>query len=173
MTGNRIVWLEPGDPPDAFPDVHTALLEPDGLLAAGGDLSSERLLEAYCRGIFPWYDQGQPVLWWSPDPRCVLRPEEFHASRSLRRAARRSAFEIRFNTAFPEVIRRCAAPRPTQRSTWITDDMLAAYERLFHEGWAHSIEVWEDGTLVGGIYGVVIGKVFFGESMYSGVANAS
>lgn len=173
MRANRIVWLDPGDPPNAFPGIDDALVEPEGLLAAGGDLSSERLIEAYRRGIFPWFDEGQPILWWSPDPRCVLRPGEFHASRSLRRAIRKSSFEIRFNTAFPEVIRACAEPRPAQAGTWITRDMMLAYERLHAEGWAHSVEVWDNAELAGGVYGIAIGKMFFGESMFSRRTNAS
>ena len=173
MSPNRIAWLSRSDPPDAFPDVAYALAEPDGLLAAGGDLSSERLLSAYRRGIFPWYDSGQPVLWWSPDPRCVMRPAELHVSRRLRQQLRNSHAELRFNTAFSRVIRACAGKRRSQQGTWITGDMVAAYERLYAERWAHSIEVWDDGDLIGGIYGLCIGRVFFGESMYSARPNAS
>lgn len=172
-TSNRIVWISPQDPPDAFPDIETALREPDGLLAAGGDLSTPRLLAAYRRGIFPWFDEGQPILWWSPDPRCVLRPDNFHLSRRVARGLRRSAAEIRFNTRFSEVVAGCAGPRPAQQGTWITPDMQAAYAGLHDEGWAHSIEVWEQGSLIGGVYGVAIGKVFFGESMFSRRSNAS
>lgn len=173
MSASRITWLSPSDPPDAFPDIDQALTEPDGLLAAGGDLSAARLLAAYRRGIFPWYEEGQPILWWSPDPRCVLRPDEFHASRSLRRAARASCAELRFNTAFGDVVAACAEPRPTQRGTWITAEMTRAYESLHRDGWAHSVEVWHDAHLVGGIYGLAIGKLFFGESMFSRETNAS
>lgn len=173
MSANRITWLAPSDPPDGFPDIDDALGEPDGLLAAGGDLSVPRLLVAYSRGIFPWYEEGQPILWWSPDPRCVLKPDEFHASRSLRRAARNSAGELRFNTAFADVIAACAEPRASQRGTWITGEMLQAYERLHRDGWAHSVEVWQDARLTGGIYGLAIGDVFFGESMFSRETNAS
>lgn len=173
MSASRIVWLDPGDPPDAFPDIVNALAEPDGLLAAGGDLSSARLIEAYRRGIFPWFDEGQPILWWSPDPRCAMRPEEFHVSRSLRRALRKSSFEIRFNEAFADVIRACAEPRPSQAGTWITSDMILAYERLHTEGWAHSVEVCDGAELVGGVYGIAIGRMFFGESMFSRRTNAS
>ena len=169
----RVVWLSPGDPPDAFPPVENALREPDGLLAAGGDLSSERLLYAYRKGIFPWYDEGQPLLWWSPDPRCVLQQGDFHLSGRTRRYIRRSGAEVRFNTAFGDVIRACAAPRPAQQGTWITPAMIAAYEALHDEGWAHSIEVWQDDRLVGGLYGIAVGRVFFGESMWSEEANAS
>ena len=174
MSGNnRIVWISTSDPPDAFPNIEMAMQEPDGLLAAGGDLSSSRLLAAYRRGIFPWFDEGQPILWWSPNPRCVLVPGDFHASRRLRRELRRSAAEIRFNTCFGEVIRKCAEPRLAQHGTWITADMIAAYERLHAEGWAHSLEVWVDGDLVGGLYGLAIGRVFFGESMFSRRSNSS
>ena len=173
MTGNRIVWLSPADPPDAFPAVDLALEEPDGLLAAGGDLSTPRMLAAYRAGIFPWYEQGQPILWWSPEPRCVLFPAEYHVARRLRRALRKSSLEIRFDSAFPLVIRACAAPRRLQRGTWITPDMMAAFERLHTEGWAHSVEVWNDTELVGGLYGLCIGRVFFGESMFSALPNAS
>jgi leucyl/phenylalanyl-tRNA--protein transferase len=172
-SGNRIVWISPQDPPDAFPGIESALREPDGLLAAGGDLSQARLLEAYRRGIFPWFDEGQPILWWSPDPRCVLFPEHFHVSRRLAREMRGSVAEVRFNTDFSHVVSGCAAPRESQSGTWITADMQAAYLELHREGWAHSIEIWEDDTMTGGLYGVVLGKVFFGESMFSRRSNAS
>lgn len=170
---NRIAWISPGDPPDAFPDISRAMREPDGLLAAGGDLSRTRLLEAYRRGIFPWFDAGQPILWWSPDPRCALFPGEFHASRRLRRELRGSDAEIRFNTCFDVVIAACAEPRPGQHGTWITPEMIDAYSRLHAEGWAHSIEVWQQDELIGGLYGVAIGRVFFAESMFSRHSNAS
>lgn len=173
MSNNRVVWLVPGDPADAFPSVEVALREPEGLLAAGGDLSTERLLCAYRSGIFPWYDTGQPLLWWSPDPRCVLRRTGLHLSRRMRRYLRRSTAEVRFNTEFGRVIRACAAPRRSEQGTWITPDMMAAYEQLHREGWAHSIEVWQDGLLVGGLYGLAIGRAFFGESMFSVEPNAS
>ncbi len=173
MSASRITWLSPSDPPDAFPDIDDALVEPDGLLAAGGDLSASRLLAAYRRGIFPWYEEGQPILWWSPDPRCVLEPDEIHVSRSLRRAARGSSGELRINTAFADVIAACAAPRPPQRGTWITREMMRSYERLHRDGWAHCVEVWQDAQLVGGIYGLAIGRMFFGESMFSRETNAS
>lgn len=173
MSPNRIAWLSPIEAPDAFPDVADALTEPDGLLAAGGDLSSQRLLAAYCNGIFPWYDEGQPILWWSPDPRCVLRPAEMHISRRLRQQMRNARTVLRFNRAFGAVIRACAGQRRSQQGTWITADMTAAFERLHEEGWAHSIEVWDDDELTGGIYGLCIGSVFFGESMFSAKPNAS
>jgi leucyl/phenylalanyl-tRNA--protein transferase len=170
---NRVAWISPGDPPDAFPDIRRAMAEPNGLLAVGGDLCSPRLLTAYRAGIFPWFSEGQPILWWSPDPRCVLVPGQFHASRSLRRALRRSDACIRFNTCFDTVIQRCAEPRPGQEGTWITREMVEAYSRLHEEGWAHSIEVWRGDRLIGGLYGVAVGRVFFAESMFSGESDAS
>ena len=173
MSGIPITWLSPSDPPEAFPDVDSALDEPDGLLAAGGDLSSERLLVAYRRGIFPWYEEGQPILWWSPNPRCILRPESFHVAKRLQRQIRQSPLSVSFYRAFPDVIRACAADRAAQKGTWITPQMLSAYERLHDEGWAHSIEVMDGNELVGGLYGLCIGRVFFGESMFSAQPNAS
>ncbi|NNC57710.1 MAG: leucyl/phenylalanyl-tRNA--protein transferase [Woeseiaceae bacterium] len=173
MSNSRVVWLAADDPVDAFPPVAAALREPDGLLAAGGDLSKDRLLCAYRSGIFPWYDDGQPVLWWSPDPRCVFKPGDFHLSRRLRRDLRRSTAELRFNSSFRRVIDACAAPRASEQGTWITPDMIAAYEALHGDGWAHSIEIWQDGSLIGGLYGIAIGQAFFGESMFSSAANAS
>lgn len=173
MTNNRVMWLSPDDPPERFPPVTAALHEPDGLLAAGGDLSAERLLFAYRSGIFPWYDEGQPLLWWSPDPRCVFLPDDFRLSRRLQRELRRSSAEIRINTAFADVIRACAGPRRSEQGTWITPEMIKAYEDLHGQGWAHSIEVWQSGELVGGLYGLAIGKAFFGESMFSVTPNAS
>lgn len=173
MSNNRVVWLTADDPPTLFPPAETALREPNGLLAAGGDLSPERLLAAYQQGIFPWYEDGQPLLWWSPDPRCVFRKGDFHVSRRLRRELRRSTAEVRFNTAFADIIRACAAPRHYGQGTWITDDMIDAYERLHRAGWAHSIEVWQDDALIGGLYGLIIGRAVFGESMFSLRSNAS
>jgi leucyl/phenylalanyl-tRNA--protein transferase len=167
------VWISANDPPETFPDIETALREPDGLLAAGGDLSSPRLLAAYRHGVFPWFDAGQPILWWSPDPRCVLVPGNFYVSRRLKRDLRRSQAEIRFNCGFDEVIRNCAEPRISQQGTWITTDMISAFSRLHDEGWAHSVETWQDGALVGGLYGLAIGRLFFGESMFSREDNAS
>ena len=173
MNNSRIAWLSADDPPDAFPSVDSALTEPDGLLAAGGDLAPERLLYAYRHGIFPWYDDGQPLLWWSPDPRCVFGPGNFHVSRRLRRSLRQSTAEVRINTDFGAVIRACAAPRGAHHGTWITEEMIAAYELLHGEGWAHSIEVWQTDVLIGGLYGIAIGRAFFGESMFSRADNAS
>jgi leucyl/phenylalanyl-tRNA--protein transferase len=169
----QITWISAADPPESFPDIERAFTVPDGLLAAGGDLSEERLLHAYRRGIFPWFSEGQPILWWSPDPRCVIFPARLHVSRRLRRSLRRSDFEIRFNSAFDEVIENCARDRTGQDGTWITPEMNAAYRRMHAGGWAHSIETWRDGQLVGGIYGLAVGKVFFGESMFSAETNAS
>lgn len=173
MSGNRVVWLTQTDPAHAFPDVEEALREPDGLLAAGGDLGPERLLAAYARGIFPWYEDGQPILWWSPDPRCILWPDKLHVSRRLRRQIRNSRAELRFDTVFADVVERCADRRRSQQGTWITPDMKHAYRVLHEDRWAHSIEIWEDGKLAGGLYGLCIGRVFFGESMFSAVPNAS
>jgi len=173
MASGRVVWLTDRDAPGEFPPVDQALREPDGLLAAGGDLATPRILAAYCRGIFPWYEEGQPLLWWSPDPRCVFLPGDLHIARRLRKEIRASTVELRINTAFADVIRACAGPRRYHRGTWITRDMLAAYERLHAEGWAHSIEVWDGAELLGGLYGLAIGRAFFGESMYSARTNAS
>jgi len=168
-----ITWLSPDDPIDSFPPVSTALAEPQGLLAAGGDLRPERLLAAYRRGIFPWYSPGQPILWWSPDPREILLPAEFHCSRSLRRLRQRGLFEIRLDNDFAAVVAGCAEPRQSSPGTWITDEMQQAYERLHRLGHAHSFEVWRADRLVGGLYGVRLGQVFFGESMFSRESNAS
>ena len=167
MSSNRIAWLTPTDPANAFPPVDAALAEPDGLLAAGGDLSVDRLVEAYTRGIFPWYDSGQPILWWSPDPRCVLRPSAYHLSRRFRRSLRQSDASVSFNREFAAVMDACAAPRPGQPGTWITDEMHGAYRGLHAAGWAHSVEVWEEDQLIGGLYGVVIGRMMFAESMFT------
>ena len=169
----RVAWISNLDPPDAFPDVRDALREPDGLLAAGGDLSTERLLYAYRHGIFPWYETGQPPLWWSPDPRCVLVPDRFHCSRRQWQYIRRSARTLSFNQDFASVIRNCAADRRGLAGTWITPEMERAYSRLHDLGWAHSVEIWEREMLVGGLYGVAIGRLFFGESMFSAMPNAS
>lgn len=173
MTNTRVIWLNLDDPPDRFPPVDAALAEPDGLLAAGGDLQPERLLSAYRQGIFPWSEEGQPLLWWSPNPRCVYLPGDFRVSRRLRQEIRTTASEIRINTAFDEVIRHCAGPRRSGQGTWITPDMNAAYRDLHALGWAHSIEVWYDNELVGGMYGLAIGTAFFGESMFSQRPNSS
>jgi leucyl/phenylalanyl-tRNA--protein transferase len=167
--------LHPEDPPSAFPDPARALREPDGLLAVGGDLSPERLLYGYGHGIFPWYDAGLPILWWSPDPRAVIRPDTLHVSRSLLRRMRRGGYDIRFDTAFTQVMEGCAGPRPQhpEGGTWINAEMKEAYGRLHGLGHAHSTEMWQEGELVGGLYGVAVGRVFFGESMFSRVPDAS
>jgi leucyl/phenylalanyl-tRNA---protein transferase len=155
-----------------FPEPRQA--EPDGLLAVGGDLSPERLLQAYSAGIFPWYSEGTPILWWSPDPRLVLEPGWLHVPRSLARTIRRGRYSVRADTAFSRVIRRCAdQARPGQDGTWITDEMVFAYERLHRLGFAHSFEAWEGDQLAGGLYGVSLGAAFFGESMYADHADAS
>lgn len=173
MRSPQISWISAGDPPDAFPDVERAFDVPDGLLAAGGDLTVARLLYAYSHGIFPWYSDGQPILWWSPNPRCVIYPDRLHISRRLDRALRNSAFEVSFNTAFADVIDSCAKDRPGQDGTWITTEMRNAYLDLHHDGWAHSVEIWSNDQLVGGLYGVAIGRAFFGESMFSRETNGS
>ncbi len=173
MKSPQIVWINNDDPPEAFPEIESASKNPDGLLAVGGDLSEERLLYAYRRGIFPWFSDGQPVLWWAPDPRCVLRPDQFRVSRRLHRSFRSSTFEIHINRAFDDVIAACAEDRAGQDGTWITLDMRHAYRALYEQGWAHSIEVWQSGSLVGGLYGLAINKVFFGESMFSRKSDAS
>ncbi|MDX1481336.1 MAG: leucyl/phenylalanyl-tRNA--protein transferase [Woeseiaceae bacterium] len=173
MSSGSIVWLRPDDTPELFPRPESALAEPNGLLAAGGDLSEARLLAAYRNGIFPWYDAGQPILWWSPDPRCVLRPAGLNVSRRLQQYARRSRLTVAYDTAFGPVIRACAEKRGHDHGTWITPEMIAAFEHLHERGWAHSIEVRDGSELVGGLYGMAIGRVFFGESMFSRTNNAS
>ncbi len=156
-----------------FPPVAAALTDPNGLLAVGGDLSPARLLDAYRHGIFPWFNPGEPILWWSPDPRMVLVPGEVRVTRSLAKRLRNGGFELRVDTAFVEVMRGCAAPRGGDAGTWISPMMVAAYSRLFEAGYAHSVESWHDGRLVGGLYGVAIGRMFYGESMFSRMTDAS
>jgi leucyl/phenylalanyl-tRNA--protein transferase len=168
----RIPFLD-AERPDAFPPVEMALHDPEGLLAGGGDLSSERLLAAYRRGIFPWYSRGQPILWWSPDPRTVFETDRMHVPRRLARWLRSCEWTIRADTAFETVVRACAAPRARQRGTWIDSAMREAYVRLHELGHAHSVEAWDGDTLAGGIYGVAIGRMFFGESMFSAADNGS
>jgi leucyl/phenylalanyl-tRNA--protein transferase len=165
-----ILWLRGNAP---FPPVEKALKSPNGLLCAGGDLSPERIIAAYSRGIFPWFSEGDPILWWSPDPRMVLFPDELKVSRSLRKTVDRGVFETRFDTAFREVIAQCAAPRDGQSGTWIVPEMVAAYTELHDLGVAHSVESWQEGELVGGLYGLSIGRVFFGESMFARAPDAS
>jgi len=166
-----IPWLGRATP---FPPLASALVEPNGLISAGADLSPERLVAAYRRGIFPWYSEGQPILWWSPDPRMVLYVRDFRISRSLRRRVRRRDFEVRVDTAFRAVMEGCAAsPREGQNGTWITSTMIDAYCELHRRGIAHSVESWQDGVLCGGLYGLALGKVFFGESMFARTTDAS
>ena len=156
-----------------FPPLESALAEPSGLLAAGGDLAPERLLAAYRKGIFPWYSDGDPILWWSPDPRMVLFPTQLKLSRSLTRTLRNSHYEVRCDSRFAEVMAACAAPRPGGGGTWISAAMQAAYGRLHELGYAHSVETWCQGELIGGLYGVAIGGIFFGESMFARARDAS
>lgn len=165
-----IPWLRKGSP---FPPVDSALEHPNGLLAAGGDLTTERLLDAYRHGIFPWYGEREPILWWSPDPRMVLFPGELKVSRSLSKAMRNRRHAIRFDSSFDAVIAACASPRLGQPGTWITGEMREAYTRLHRLGYAHSVETWMDGELAGGLYGVALGCVFFGESMFTRQRDAS
>lgn len=170
-------WLEPDTDPAQFPDPSYALDEPNGLLAVGGDLSPARLLNAYRQGIFPWYSEGEPILWWSPDPRMVIFPDELLISRSLRKTLRKQPFKVTLDTAFARVIEACSESRlqkdGSQSGTWISDEMKAAYNTLHRIGFAHSVECWQGEELVGGLYGVSMGKVFFGESMFSRRTDAS
>jgi leucyl/phenylalanyl-tRNA--protein transferase len=156
-----------------FPPIDAALDDPNGLLAAGGDLSAERLIDAYSHGIFPWYNGGQPILWWSPNPRMVLFVDEFTVPRSLGKVVRQRRFELRIDTAFGQVMAECAAPRPGQSGTWITPQVIDAYSTLHKRGHAHSVESWRGGKLVGGLYGVAIGRMFYGESMFARENDAS
>jgi len=163
-----------GTSPDShFPDPGLAEREPDGLLAIGGDLHPQRLLQAYAQGIFPWYGEDQPILWWSPDPRTLLYPDRVHVSRSLRRQLRRGGLVLRIDSAFEQVTRACAEPRGDLQGTWLLPEMQTAYRRLHELGVAHSIELWRQQELVGGLYGVALGKAFFGESMFSRIPGAS
>ncbi|MFV8833881.1 leucyl/phenylalanyl-tRNA--protein transferase [Aquisalimonas sp.] len=168
----RIHWLDDAEETE-FPSPHLALTRPNGLVAIGGSLSERRLLAAYQRGIFPWFEEDQPVLWWSPDPRGVLYPDALHVGRSLRKRLRNSDFELSLDTAFEAVITACAAPRGQETGTWITKDMHDAYCHLHERGIAHSVEVWHRMRLVGGLYGVSLGRAFFGESMFSRATDAS
>lgn len=171
MTG--LPWLDPYDDNQSFPHPETALEEPNGLLAVGGNLSPERLLRAYRNGIFPWYSSGQPILWWSPDPRTVLFPEQVKVSRSLRKTLKKAVFTVTMDSVFSHVVEHCSEPREGQWDTWITPAISAAYNRLHQLGHAHSVETWHRDDLVGGLYGVAIGRVFYGESMFSRMSNAS
>ncbi len=166
-------YIDPELANQDFPPVTSALTEPDGLLAVGGCLSTKRIISAYTQGIFPWYSEGEPILWWSPNPRLVLFPDNLHISKSLKKTLRKQTFQISFDHAFAEVINACAAPRDDEEGTWLTQEMQAAYIRLHNEGHAHSIEVWHQEQLVGGLYGIAIGQVFFGESMFYRKTDAS
>lgn len=169
----KLTILNPKNPEQDFPPVKRALREPDGLLAIGGCLSKKRLINAYRKGIFPWYNPGEPILWWSPDPRLVLFPDKLVISRSLRKTLRQNSFLVTFDQAFSEVINGCAEPRAEQSGTWITADIRQAYLELHQLGIAHSVETWSDSELVGGLYGVALGQVFFGESMFHTKTDAS
>lgn len=166
-----LTWISSNG--DDFPDIDLALTEPNGLLAAGGDLSPKRLIQAYSEGIFPWYEEGQPILWWSPNPRMVLSPEKLHISKSLQKTLNKSPYRVSLDTAFSEVMECCAIPRENSGGTWITEDMQTAYRELHAAGVAHSVEVWSQETLLGGLYGVALGQMFFGESMFSFASNTS
>ncbi|HSR63055.1 MAG TPA: leucyl/phenylalanyl-tRNA--protein transferase [Gammaproteobacteria bacterium] len=172
-TYNKLYWVRDNIIANDFPDISAILSEPDGLLAIGGDLSSERLLDAYQRGIFPWYSEGQPILWWSPDPRWVLQPEKLKISRSLKKTMRKRPFRVTFDRAFDEVIKCCAEPRKDSIETWITREIIESYYELHRQGYAHSVECWQDDNLAGGLYGIALGRVFFGESMFSYKTDAS
>lgn len=165
-----IPWLEPSEP---FPAVETALRDPDGLLAAGADLSPARLVDAYTHGIFPWFNDEEPPLWWSPDPRMVVFTRERRVPRSLRKVMAAGRYRVTLDTAFTEVMQGCAEPRPDQDGTWITPQIVEAYVALHRLGHAHSVEAWDGDALVGGLYGVVVGRMFFGESMFARRADAS
>lgn len=168
-----IPFIAPNDDLTDFPDVSSALSEPDGLLMAGGNLNPQRLLTAYRSGIFPWYEEGEPILWWSPNPRCVIWPDNIRVRRSLKKTIRSEKFSITENTAYRDVMEQCGAPRAKSEGTWITDAMLNAYCTLHEQGFATSIEVWRDDFLVGGLYGIALGRVFIGESMFSREPDAS
>ncbi len=171
----KITWLDPFS--NAFPSTKFALSEPNGLLAAGGDLSPDRILSAYQNGIFPWFNPGEPILWWSPSPRTVIYPSQLHVSKSLRKVIRNGTYRVSFDHCFTEVMRACAAPRTYASGTWISEEMIASYTTLHKRGYAHSVEVWKNNgaqeELVGGLYGMALGKIFFGESMFSRADNAS
>ncbi|MDD4914301.1 MAG: leucyl/phenylalanyl-tRNA--protein transferase [Methylococcales bacterium] len=169
----QLTQLDPYDPEQAFPALHKALTDPNGLLAYGGCLSPSRIVNAYRQGIFPWYNPGEPILWWSPNPRLVLFPDKLLVSRSLQKTVRKQLFEIHYDRDFAGVVAACAAPRRDHGGTWITAEMQAAYLSLHKLGVAHSAETWQDGVLVGGLYGLGIGRVFFGESMFHHQTDAS
>jgi leucyl/phenylalanyl-tRNA---protein transferase len=168
-----MIFLLDDHPGAPFPDVSLAEIEPNGLLAVGGDLSPQRIINAYLQGIFPWFSEGEPILWWSPDPRTVLYPEKIKVSRSLRKTLRKQQFQVSFDHDFKGVIKACSEPRDSSPGTWLIPEMIDAYHRQHELGLAHSVEVWQDGSLVGGLYGMAIGAVFFGESMFSRVPDSS
>jgi leucyl/phenylalanyl-tRNA--protein transferase len=168
-----VYWIQEERLDQQFPGTTAALTEPNGLLAAGGDLSPERLLGAYRQGIFPWFSENQPILWWAPNPRSILYPDGLKISRSLRKTIRREPFAVTVDHAFADVIRACAEPRRGEPGTWVTQTMIDAYETLHEHGYAHSVECWSDNNLVGGLYGIALGRVFFGESMFSRATDAS
>lgn len=169
----RLHWLDPRDPQQPFPPAHLAMRDPNGLLAIGGDLSVARLIRAYSQGIFPWYNPDEPILWWSPDPRAVLIPTDLHVSTSLRKSIRRGNYAVTLDSAFGDVLNQCSGPRSRSRGTWLGTEMREAYAQLHMRGYAHSVEVWRAGELIGGLYGVTLGRVFFGESMFSRQPDAS
>ena len=171
--GNQLYWVRDNIISGDFPPLNAALKEPEGLLAIGADLSPQRLLDAYRHGIFPWYNEGQPILWWSPDPRWVLEPAKIKISRSLHKTLKRKTFHVTYDTQFRKVMELCAAPRKDTVATWITTDIMDGFNQLHRQGYAHSVECWSDDRLAGGLYGIAIGKVFFGESMFSRKSDAS
>ncbi len=173
ITNNKLYWIAENILAEEFPDISHALSEPDGLLAIGGVLNPNLLLDAYRKGIFPWYSEGQPVMWWSPNPRCVLFPDDLKISRSLKKSIRKDDYVVTFDQAFSDVVKSCAEPRLDSPGTWITQSIIKNYQLLHESGHAHSVECWHGETLVGGLYGIAIGKIFFGESMFSHVADAS
>ena len=174
MSDINIPWLDQNDPEALFPPAESALKDPEGLVAAGGDLESTRLLRAYHQGLFPWYEEDQPILWWSPNPRGILYPKNFIVHKSLLRKIKNNPWRISYDKAFLEVMKACAEPRNNSRSTWITHDMIQAYVKLHESKQAHSLEVWdEENNLIGGVYGISIGTIFFGESMFCKITDAS
>jgi leucyl/phenylalanyl-tRNA--protein transferase len=170
---SRLPWLAENSPPESLPPADAASLEPNGLLAVGGSLEPDWLIHAYTHGAFPWYNPGEPILWWSPDPRAILKPRDLKISRSLQRSIRNRGYRVTADTDFASVISACAQPREGAAGTWITRQMKSAYCQLHAMGYAHSFEAWRDGELVGGLYGVAIGRVFFGESMFTRATDAS
>jgi leucyl/phenylalanyl-tRNA--protein transferase len=169
----QLAYLDENNPAQPFPPLKNALRNPNGLLAVGGCLSSERLINAYRNGVFPWFSNGDPILWWSPNPRLVLFPEKLQISKRLAKTLRQKKFDVTVNQAFDSVISKCAELRANAEGTWISDDIKNAYSKLHREGIAHSFEAWQNGELVGGLYGIALGKVFFGESMFHTVSDAS